>query len=142
VDGLKGYHDNERHPEGRQIPGLVLFRFDAPLFFANADRFREAVLDAVEGAQPPIRMVIVAAEPITDVDSTAEGMLSELIAQLARMGIGLSFAELKGPVKDKVVRYGLDGRLAQPNFPRTVGSAVHAYLQEHHVPWTDWEDAD
>jgi MFS superfamily sulfate permease-like transporter len=142
VDGLKGYHDRERHPEGRQIPGLVLFRFDAPLFFANADRFREAVLDAIEAAEPPIRRVVVAAEPMTDVDSTAEDMLSELIDQLNRVGIGLSFAELKGPVKDKVVRYGLEAQLAQPPFPRTMGEAVHTYLEEHHVPWSDWEDAD
>jgi MFS superfamily sulfate permease-like transporter len=142
VDGLKGYHDRERHPEGRQIPGLVLFRFDAPLFFANADRFREGVLDAIEEAEPPIRRVVVAAEPMTDVDSTAEDMLSDLIGQLERGGIGLSFAELKGPVKDKVVRYGLEARLARPPFPRTLGEAVHAYLAEHRVPWTDWEDAD
>jgi len=142
VDGLKGYHDRERHPEGRQIPGLVLLRFDAPLFFANADRFREAVLDAVDEAEPPVRVVVVAAEPITDVDSTAEDMLSDLIGQLERKGIGLSFAELKGPVKDKVVRYGLAARLAKPEFPPTIGSAVHEYLEEHQVPWTDWEDED
>lgn len=142
VAGLKGYHDRERHPEGRQVPGLVLFRFDAPLFFANADRFREGVIDAVEAAEGPVHRVIVAAEPITDVDSTAEDMLVELLDHLDETQIGLSLAELKGPAKDKVVRYGLDARLADPPFPRTIGEGVHAYLAEYGVPWTDWEDAE
>ncbi|HEY7451740.1 MAG TPA: SulP family inorganic anion transporter [Candidatus Limnocylindria bacterium] len=142
VQGLKGYHDHDRHPEGRQIPGLVLFRFDAPLFFANAEHFREGVLDAIAVADQPVRRVIVAAEPITDVDSTAEDMLAELLDHLDRHHIGLSLAELKGPVKDQVVRYGLEARLAQPPFPRTVGEAVHDYLEEFDVPWVDWEDEE
>jgi high affinity sulfate transporter 1 len=142
VDGLKGYHDRERHPEGRQIPGLVIFRFDAPLFFANADRFREEVLDAVDEAEGQVRRVIVAAEPITDVDTTAADTVDELLGRLDRADIGLVLAELKGPVKDKVKRYGLEDRFAQPAFPRTVGAAVHDYLEEFKVPWTDWEDAE
>ncbi len=142
VAGLKGYHDRERHPEGQQIPGLVMFRFDAPLFFANADRFREGVVDAVERADGPVRRVIVAAEPITDVDSTAEDMLADLLDHLDGHQIGLSMAELKGPVKDKAIRYGLEPRLARPPFPRTIGEAVHAYLAEFNVPWTDWEDEE
>ncbi len=142
VDGLKGYHDHERHPEGRQIPGLVLFRFDAPLFFANADRFREAVLDAVDEAEAPVHRVVVAAEPITDVDTTAADVLVELVERLDRRDIGLVFAELKGPVQDKVKRYGLEERFAQPAFPRTVGQAVHDYLEEFDVPWVDWEDEE
>lgn len=142
VEGLKGYHDRDRHPEGRQIPGLVLFRFDAPLFFANADRFREEVINAIDASQEPVRRVIIAAEPITDVDSTAEDVLSELLDTLDARGIGLSFAELKGPVKDKVVRYGLESRFATPAFPPTVGSAVRSYIDEFDIPWTDWEDAD
>jgi high affinity sulfate transporter 1 len=142
IDGRKGYHDRDRHPEGRQIPGLVLFRFDAPLFFANADAFREAVLEAVSQAPQPVHRVVVAAEPITEVDTTAADMLVELLDQLDQRDIGLSFAELKGPVKDVVERYGLDQRLAAPAFPSTVGEAVHEYLAEYDVPWEDWEDAE
>ncbi|HJT63505.1 MAG TPA: SulP family inorganic anion transporter [Candidatus Limnocylindria bacterium] len=142
IDGRKGYHDRDRHPEGRQVPGLVLYRFDAPLFFANADAFRDGVLDAIAQAEAPVRRVVVAAEPITDVDTTAADMLIELLDQLDQRDIGLSFAELKGPVKDTVERYDLDTRLAAPPFPSTVGEAVHAYLAEFDVPWEDWEDAE
>jgi high affinity sulfate transporter 1 len=142
VPGRKGYHDLERHPEGLQVPGLVLYRFDAPLFFANADAFRAGLLAAVAAAQPPARRVVVAAEPITDVDSTAADMLSELLDHLDKMEVGLVFAELKGPVKDKVVRYGLDGRLATPPFPSTLGTAVDDHVAAFKVHWVDWEDAD
>jgi high affinity sulfate transporter 1 len=142
IDGRKGYHDRDRHPEGRQIPGLVLYRFDAPLFFANADAFRDGVLDAISQAEAPVRRVVVAAEPITDVDTTAADMLVELLDQLDTRDIGLSFAELKGPVKDTVERYRLDQRLAAPPFPSTVGEAVHEYLEAFNVPWEDWEDAE
>jgi high affinity sulfate transporter 1 len=142
IDGRKGYHDRDRHPEGREVPGLVLFRFDAPLFFANADAFRDGVLRAVQEAEPPVRRVVIAAEPITDVDTTAAEAIEELLDHLDRHDIGLSFAELKGPVKDTVERYGLDRRLAEPAFPSTVGEAVHDYLEEFAVPWEDWEDAE
>jgi high affinity sulfate transporter 1 len=142
IDGRKGYHDRDRHPEGRQVPGLVLFRFDAPLFFANADAFRESVLEAVGQAESPVRRVVIAAEPITDVDTTAADMLTELLDHLDKRNIGLSLAELKGPVKDAVERYGLDQRLADPAFPSTIGEAVHAYLEAFQVPWEDWEDAE
>jgi hypothetical protein len=84
----------------------------------------------------------VAAEPITDVDTTAADMLIELLDSLDQRDIGLSFAELKGPVKDTVERYGLDKRLASPPFPSTVGEGVHEYLEAFDVPWEDWEDAE
>ena len=82
VDGLKGYHDTERHPDARLIPGLVLYRFDAPLFFANADAFRARVRALARGAT----WVIVAAEPITDIDTTAGEMLRTLDDELAADG--------------------------------------------------------
>ena len=82
VTGRKGYHDIGRHPDAALVPGLVLYRFDAPLFFANAGVFHERVLRAVEEAPQPVRMVVVAAEPITDVDTTAADMLIELRREL------------------------------------------------------------
>ena len=63
VDGIKGYHDIGRYPHARRIPGLVLFRWDAPLFFANAELFRDRVLAAVASSPTPVRWVVVAAEP-------------------------------------------------------------------------------
>jgi high affinity sulfate transporter 1 len=140
VDGLKGYHDISRHPEARRIPGLVLFRWDAPLFFANAEVFREHVLAAVAEAPTPTRSVVVAAEPVTDVDVTAADMLTELDHELHAAGIELSFAEMKGPVKDQLRRYGLFTRFGPDTFDRTVGQAVDRYLMTHRVEWQDWED--
>jgi high affinity sulfate transporter 1 len=140
IDGRKGYHDLERHPEGRWVPGLVLYRFDAPLFFANVDIFRRGVLDAIAGSPAPVGWLVVAAEPVTDVDTTAADVLVELDGELERQGIELAFAELKGPVKDKLVRYGLFDRIGRTRFYPTVGSAVHAYVQETGVAWRDWEE--
>jgi high affinity sulfate transporter 1 len=141
-DGVKGYHDLGRHPEGRQVPGLVLYRFDAPLFFANVDVFRAGLLGAIARAPDPVRWAVVAAEPLTDVDTTAADLLLELADDLDARGVVLAFAELKGPVKDKLARYGLLERIGPGRFFPTVGSAVHAYVAETGVAWTDWEDVE
>ena len=140
ADGLKGYHDLERHPEARQIPGLVLFRWDAPLFFANAEWFRDRMLDAVAASATPVRWLVVAAEPITSVDVTAADVLAELDDTLRDAGIELCFAEMKGPVKDKLKRFGLFDQFGAQTFFPTVGAAVAGYLKTHPVDWVDWED--
>ena len=141
VDGLKGYHDISRHPEAKVIPGLVLFRWDAPLFFANARIFQEHICKAVADAPAPVKWVVVAAEPVTDVDITAADALAELDALLHKSGMDLCFAEMKGPVKDRLKRYGLFGELGVDNFFPTIGQAVDRYLEVHKVDWKDWEDA-
>ena len=138
--GVKGYHDLARYPGALQVPGLVLFRWDAPLFFANADGFRERVLEAVHAAETPTRWVVVAAEPITDVDTTAAEMIQELDVELAARGAELAFAELKDPVKDRLTRYGLRTQIGNDFFFPTLGAAVKAYLSRNHVAWVDWED--
>lgn len=140
VDRVKGYHDITRYPEARRIPGLVLFRWDAPLFFANAELFRERVLDAVASAPTPARWIVVAAEPVTSVDVTAADALSDLDDTLVAAGIELCFAEMKDPVKDKLKRFGLFTRLGEHTFFATVGEAVNAYLATHQVDWVDWEE--
>jgi high affinity sulfate transporter 1 len=142
VSGTKGYHDITRHPDARQIPGLLLFRWDAPLFFANADLFRERVARLVRDAPEPVRTVVVAAEPITAVDSTAAEMLEGLHADLAASGIRFAFAELKGPVKDVLNGYGLLSRIGEDALTPTIGTAVKRYLADNDVEWTDWEDED
>jgi high affinity sulfate transporter 1 len=141
AEGVKGYHDVTRYPGARQVPGLLLYRFDAPLFFANANVFRGRVLHFVDRARVPIKLVVVAAEPITDVDSTAAEMLEELDGELARAGADLAFAELKDPVKDKLARFGLVERIGPERFYPTIGTAVHAYVDTSGVDWTDWEEA-
>jgi high affinity sulfate transporter 1 len=140
VDRLKGYHDLERHPEGRRIPGLVIARFDAPLFFANAPVFATFVRRLVDGAPARVRWVMVAAEPITDVDATAAEALAALDEELRRRGVRLVFAELKGPVKDCLSGYGLSGRFDPGRFYPTLGTAVSAYLDTTGTPWVDWTD--
>ena len=141
VPYYKGYHDVERHPDARQVPGLLLYRWDAPLFFANADLFRDRVRAVVRGVDPPVRWLVVSAEPVTDIDTTAADALDEAITDLARAGIELHFAEMKGHVKDRLRDYGIYERLGDASFHPTVGTAVKAYLAGHPVPWLDWEDA-
>jgi MFS superfamily sulfate permease-like transporter len=138
--GVKGYHDITWYPDARQIPGLVLFRWDAPLFFANAEFFRERILDAVAKSPTPVRWLVVAAEPVTSVDVSAGDTVAELDETLHAQGIELCFAELKDPVKDKLKRSGLFSQLGEQYFFPTIGAAVSSYLEINDVEWEDWQD--
>lgn len=140
VEGVKGYHDIARHPEARQVPGLLLFRWDAPLFFANAEQFQTRALDAVAAAPEPVRWLVVTAAPVTGVDVTAADVLAELHDSLSAVGITLCFAEMKGPVKDTLKRFGLFSMVGEQRFFATAGEAVRRYLEAHPVSWVDWED--
>jgi MFS superfamily sulfate permease-like transporter len=139
AEGVKGYHDITRYPDARLIPGLVLFRWDAPLFFANAELFHERALDAVATSPTPVHWLVVAAEPVTSVDVTSADMLAELDETLHAAGIELCVAEMKDPVKDKLKRFGLFTRLGETAFFPTTGAAVSSYLATHPVGWVDWE---
>ncbi|MBR1121721.1 sulfate permease [Bradyrhizobium lablabi] len=140
ADGVEGYHDITRYPDARRISGLVLFRWDAPLFFANAEFFKQSVLDAVAESPTPVRWFVVAAEPVTSVDVTAADELAELDDKLRAMGIELCFAELKDPVKDKLKRFGLFARFGDQGFFATVEEAVSRYLHAHNVDCVDHEE--
>ncbi|MDV7354654.1 SulP family inorganic anion transporter [Rhodococcus oxybenzonivorans] len=122
-----GFHDIERHPDGQRIPGLVLVRFDAPLFFANGEIFDEYVRSVVATAPTPVEWVIVAAEPITGLDTTAVDELVDLDTYLESKGIRLAFAEMKGPIKDQLIRFGVGDRFDSTHFYPTVESAVTAF---------------
>ena len=140
VDGLKGYHDVTRYPAARRVPGLVLFRWDAPLFFANAEVFGQDVREAVAASPTPARRVVVAAEPVTDVDTSAADVIESLHDDLDAAGVELHFAEIKDPVKDRLKRYGLLDRLGPERFHPTVGTAVDAYLAETGVEWRESDE--
>lgn len=140
ADHVKGYHDIHRYPDARQVPGLILFRWDAPLFFANAEFFQERVLAAVATAKTRTRWLVVAAEPVTSVDVTAADAVLDLEQSLAESGVEMCFAELKDPVKDKLKRFGLFKHFGKERFFPTIGSAVDAYVKSHDVEWVDWED--
>ena len=130
VDGIAGFHDTARHPGAAREPGLVLFRWDAPLFFANAELFRERIGAAIAAAPTPVRRVVVGAEPVTRIDITAADMLDELDRALAAAGIELCFAEVKDPVRDTFRRFGLDDRLGAARFHATIDEAVAAHVAE------------
>lgn len=133
VEGIRGYHDIKRYPHARLVPGLVLFRWDAPLFFANAELFHQRVLEAVAQSPTPVRRIVVAAEPVTSIDVTSADMLAELERALRESGIELRFAEMKDPVKDKLKRFEILDRFG--TFHPTIGAAVDAYLEEYAVDW-------
>ena len=127
VDGVQGYHDITRYPDAAVIPGLLLFRWDAPLFFANAELFCERVQSAIAAAPGPISCCVVTAEPVTSVDVTAADAVAELDDALHAAGTELCFAEMKDPVKDKLKRFGLFSRLGAERFFPTIDEAVAAY---------------
>ena len=122
-----GFHDIARHPGGRRIPGLVLVRFDAPLFFANGGIFDDYVRSVVAAAHERVDWVIVAAEPVTGIDTTAVDELIDLDTYLASKGIRLVFAEMKGPMKDRLIRFGLGDRFGPDRFHPTIEAAVDAF---------------
>jgi len=136
VEGLAGYHDTHSYPDAAQLPGLVIYRFDAPLIFANAKTFRDEV-KRFAAADPPPRWIVIAAEPVTDVDTTASDVLEDLDEELNDRGISLVFAELKDPVRRKIERYGLTRTIDPRHFFPTIGAAVEAFRQETGTRWPE-----
>jgi high affinity sulfate transporter 1 len=139
VDGLAGYHDVRSYPDARHLPGLVILRFDAPLIFANANTFRDEVR-RLANAEPRPRWIVIAAEPVTDVDTTASDMLEDLDEALNAAGTSLVFAELKDPVRQKIERYGLDRTIDPAHFFPTIDDAVAAYRRETGARWSLTDD--
>ncbi|MGW2042981.1 SulP family inorganic anion transporter [Streptomyces virginiae] len=138
VPDLEGYHDVRSHPRARQLPGLVIYRFDAPLFFANAKTFADEIR-RLAGADPPPTWIVIAAEPMTDVDTTAADVLEDLDEELNADRVHLVFAELKDPVRRKIERYELTRTIDPAHFFPTVESAVAAYRR---LTGAEWQDGD
>jgi high affinity sulfate transporter 1 len=136
---VPGYHDVRSYPDAEQLPGCVLFRFDAPLFFANARTFRDQVRRLAR-SEPPPKWIVVAAEPITDVDTTAADMLEDLDEGLNAEGISLVFAELKDPVRQKIERYELTRTIDPTHFFPTLGAAVAAFRERFGADWAPAAD--
>jgi len=135
VPGIPGYHDVRSYPTAEQLPGCQIFRFDAPVIFANARTFREQIQELAR-SDPPPKWIIIAAEPITDVDTTAGAMLEDLDVALNETGISLVFAELKDPVRNKVNRYELTRVIDPAHFFPTLDAAVTAFQQETGTRWS------
>ena len=139
AEGLGGYHDVRTHPHAQHLPGLVIYRFDAPLFFANAKTFRDEVR-RLANSEPKPTWIVIAAEPMTDVDTTAADLLEDLDEALNTQGTSLVFAELKDPVRDKIERYGLTRTINPRHFFPTLESAVAAFRQQTGAEWTAADD--
>jgi MFS superfamily sulfate permease-like transporter len=135
VEGLAGYHDVHSYPDAWHLPGLVIYRFDAPLFFANAKTFRDEV-GRLAKAEPKPAWILIAAEPMTDVDTTASDVLEDLDEALNAQGISLVFAELKDPVRRKIERYGLTRTIDPHHFFPTIEAAIAAFRDETGAQWT------
>ena len=134
VDGVPGLHDTERYPDAELLPGLVVYRFDAPLIFANARMFGEAMRGIAQEHQD-LRWIVIAAEPITDVDTTASDMLHELDLWLNERGVSLVFAEMKDPVREKIERYELTETIDPAHFFPTLDAALAEYLRQTGAVW-------
>jgi high affinity sulfate transporter 1 len=135
VPGIPGYHDVRSYPTAEQLPGCRIFRFDAPVIFANARTFREQIQELAR-SQPPPKWIIIAAEPITDIDTTAGAMLEDLDVELNESGINLVFAELKDPVRNRVNRYELTRVIDPAHFFPTLDAAVTAFQEETGTQWS------
>ena len=129
VEELRGWHDLRSYPDAEQVPGLVVYRFDAPLIFANSTTFRDEIR-RLAAADPPPAWILVAAEPMTDVDTTAADMLEDLDEELNERGISLAFAEMKDQVRDKIQRYELTRTIDPDHFFPTVEAGVAAFRAE------------
>src|SRR5262245_22144149 len=140
VEGLEGHHDVHSYPNAQQLPGLVIYRFDAPLFFANAKTFRDEVRRMAR-ADPPPTWILIAAEPMTDVDTTASDVLEDLDEALNAQGISLVFADLKAPWQRKIERYGLTRTIDPRHFFPTIETAVAAFRELTGAEWAAPSDA-
>lgn len=127
VEGISGYHDRARHPDAEVVDQLLLIRYDAPLFFANAPDFGRRLQERLRRAERPIQRVVVVGNAITDCDSTGAEILTHVLEDLSEKGVTFAFAGLKGPVKDRLRAYGLYDKIGDENFfPNTI-SAVASF---------------
>jgi SulP family sulfate permease len=127
VQGVDGFHDVDDYADAETIPGLIVYRFDAPLFFANAERFQSRVLDLVRTASTPVEWVLLDAEAITDLDSTAAEAVERLQIELSQLGVMLAIARAKRALRDRLTAAGLTEVLTERYFFPSVRSGVAAF---------------
>ncbi len=142
VHELKGWHDVERYPDAEQEEGVVIYRWEAPLFFANAGIFRQQIRKLVRERKP--RWIVLQCEAITDIDVTAADMLKGLDHELNELGIHIAFVELRSRLQERVETYGLLKELDREHFFAKVKPALRDIAA--HDPESDdaphrWVDA-
>jgi MFS superfamily sulfate permease-like transporter len=122
VEGVSGWHSVDTYPEAGSPPGIVVFRWEAPLFFANAGRFRTQIRHLVRDERPS--WIVLQCEAITDIDVTAADMLERLDKELNATGVHLAFAELRSRLQDLTLDYGLFETLDRDHFYPTLEDAI------------------
>jgi sulfate permease, SulP family len=129
VPGLAGMHDIDDYDTGRQVPGLLVYRYDAPLFFANAEDFKHRALASVDAAEPPVEWFLLNAEANTEVDLTAVDALEEVRKTLAERGIVFALARVKFEMREILATAGFIDRVGEDKVFMTLPTAVSAYEQ-------------
>jgi SulP family sulfate permease len=129
VEGVDGYQDIEEYTNSETVPGLIAYRFDAPLFFANADYFLTRVRALIAAARFPVEWILIDAEAIIDIDVTAIEALSTLQRELDQRGIVLSIARANHPLQKTLKRSGLTERIGSEHLYPTVRTGVQAFLR-------------
>ena len=128
TDDSEGWHGIDDLPDAREEPGIIVYRWEAPLFFANAGSFRQAIRRVVKARQP--RWVVLQCEAITDIDVTAAEVLEQLDVELNRAGIHMAFVEMRSRLQDLVGEYGLYGTLDRDHFYPTIDAALVAQVDD------------
>jgi len=124
VPELGGWHSTTRYPEAAELPGIVVYRWEAPLFFANCGQFRDQVRKLARGRAPA--WIVLQCEAVTDIDVTASAVLETLDKELNAAGTRLAFVELRDRLQGLVRRYGLDTTLDQAHFYPSLDQALTA----------------
>ena len=127
VPGVAGMHDVDDYPQARTIPGLLVYRYDSPLFFANAEDFRNRALAAVDEQPEPVRWFVLNTEANVEVDITALDAVEELRRELAHRGIVFALARVKQDLLDDLTAYGLADTVGNERIFPTLLTAVAAY---------------
>ncbi|MDX3714731.1 sulfate permease [Streptomyces europaeiscabiei] len=127
VPGVAGMHDIEDYPEARTIPGLLVYRYDSPLFFANAEDFRRRALTAVDEQEGPVRWFVLNTEANVEVDITALDAVDALRRELTDRGIVFALARVKQDLMDDLTAYGLVDTVGTERIFPTLPTAVSAY---------------
>ena len=129
MPGTASFHDLGEASATETVPGLIAYRFYAPLVFANADHFMERVRGLVAGSPNPVRWLLVDVQAVTQIDVTAAEMLSRLAAELHAQGIELKFARANRPLREEVARIGLGEHLGESTLFPSVHAAIEAFLR-------------
>jgi high affinity sulfate transporter 1 len=128
----EGWHSTTQYPGAEQTEGVVVFRWEAPLFFANSGIFRERIRRLVRHRKP--RWIVLQCEAVTDVDVTAADMLERLDVELNAQGVHLAFVEMRDRLQRLVLRYGLLSTLDAQHFYPSVERALEAFAREGAEP--------